>query len=147
MKSAAAFHPSEYLRDELEARAWTWREFVDMSGLDYITAHGLIGGAIAITPEYAAQIAAAFGTSPELWLNLQASWDDRNPRVTPNAVIPNETKLHEHLVDLYDAIRDEPGTETRSRIKLREAMHLLSLLYGMDATTRVLDTARMEALL
>lgn len=147
MKSAEAFMPGVYLRDELEEREWTSREFVDQSGLDYLTVLGLISGAIAITPEYAAQIAAAFGTSPELWLNLQACWDARHPTVTPNAVIPNEAKLHEKLVNAYRTVlKDLRGEYVEKDLEFHRGYvqgvrEMLREVYGPEVMERVCDDA------
>jgi len=68
---AGVFPPGEFIREELEARGWTQREFADILGRPVQTVNQIIKGTKEITPETARGLAAAFGTSAELWLNLE----------------------------------------------------------------------------
>ena len=43
---------------------------------------GIVKGTRAITADTALRLGAYFGTSPELWMNLQASYDMRRARQT-----------------------------------------------------------------
>lgn len=69
-----AFPPGEFLRDELEARGWTQTEFAEMIGQSHRLVNELIAGKRAVTPEVAHKLAAAFGTSAQLWMNLESAW-------------------------------------------------------------------------
>jgi len=71
---AQAFSPGEFLRDELEARDWTQAEFAKMIGRPPRLVSELIAGKRGITPETAHELAAAFGTSAQLWMNLDAAY-------------------------------------------------------------------------
>ena len=71
---AEAFPPGEYLSDELEARGWTVTEFADMIGRPVETVSEILNANQPITPETAHSFSEALGTSPELWLNLQAAY-------------------------------------------------------------------------
>ncbi len=75
LKPAEVFPPGEYLRDELEARGWTQTRFARIIGRPLQTVNGIINGKIRITAQTAKEIAAAFETSAELWMNLQKSYD------------------------------------------------------------------------
>jgi HTH-type transcriptional regulator/antitoxin HigA len=71
---AQAFSPGEFLRDELEARDWTQSEFAQMIGRPPRLISEIIAGKRGITPETAHAFAAAFGTSAQLWMNLDAAY-------------------------------------------------------------------------
>lgn len=68
---AEAFPAGEILADELDARGWTQAEFAEVLGRPAQFVSEIIAGKKEITRESASQIAAALGTSPEFWLNLQ----------------------------------------------------------------------------
>lgn len=71
MSAAEAFPMGEYLEDELEARGWSQSEFAEIIQRPTQFVSEVITGKKELTRESAAQIAAAFGTSPDYWLNLQ----------------------------------------------------------------------------
>lgn len=71
----AAFHPGEYLKDELDAREWTQTELAKMIGRRLRLINRIIAGKAGITAQTARQLATAFGTSAELWMNLQNQYD------------------------------------------------------------------------
>lgn len=71
---AQTFPPGEFLRDELEARDWTQRDLATVLGRPLQTINQIINARKRITPETAVELAAALGTSPELWLNLEAAY-------------------------------------------------------------------------
>ncbi len=74
MIPAEAFPPGELLRDELADRGWAEGEFAEIIGRPVQAVSEILNGKKEITPETAVAIAAALGTSAELWLNLQASY-------------------------------------------------------------------------
>ena len=71
---AEAFPPGEFLRDELETRGWTQAEFAEMIGRPPRLVNEIIAGKRSITPETAHEFAQAFGTTAQLWMNLQTAW-------------------------------------------------------------------------
>lgn len=72
--AAERFPAGEHLAEELEARGWTQVDFAEILGRPPQFVSEIISGKKEITRESAAQIAAALGTSPEFWLNLQDSY-------------------------------------------------------------------------
>lgn len=72
--AAEVFPAGDFLADELAARGWTQADFAEILGRPAQFVSEIISGKKQITRESAAQIAAALGTSPELWLNLQDSY-------------------------------------------------------------------------
>ena len=71
---AEAFPPGEYIKDEIEARGWTQRDLARVLGRSEPKVSELINGKRAVTVQTARELAAAFGTSAEVWLNLEAQW-------------------------------------------------------------------------
>ncbi len=69
------FPPSEYLADEMEARGWTQEELAEILGRSRGHVNRLMQGKTAITAETSHQLASAFGTSAEQWMNLQVSYE------------------------------------------------------------------------
>jgi HTH-type transcriptional regulator/antitoxin HigA len=68
---AEAFPVGEHLLEELDDRGWTQAEFAEILGRPPQVISEIVSGRKEITRESAAQIAAALGTSPQFWLNLQ----------------------------------------------------------------------------
>lgn len=68
---AEIFPVGEMLADELEARGWTQAEFAEILSRPAQFVSEIISGKKEITRESATQIAAALGTSPEMWLTMQ----------------------------------------------------------------------------
>jgi HTH-type transcriptional regulator/antitoxin HigA len=61
----------DFIADELSSRGWTRAEFAEILGRPPQFVSEIITGKKELTRESAAQIAAAFNTSPDIWLSLQ----------------------------------------------------------------------------
>lgn len=72
--AAEAFPPGEYLRDELVERGWTVPEFAGAIGWPVPTVTSILDGEREITAAAARDLADVLGTTPQVWLNLQAAW-------------------------------------------------------------------------
>jgi len=85
MPNRQAFSPGEYLADEIQARGWSQSDLARIIGRPFPAVHLLVRGKRRLTPETAVELAAALGTSVEMWLNLQAAWDAYNaPKPDPD---------------------------------------------------------------
>jgi len=73
--AARVFHPGEILLDELNDRQLTQAEFSAIIDRPPRTVNEIIKGKRAITPETAEVIAAALGTSADMWLGMQGEYD------------------------------------------------------------------------
>ncbi len=71
---AEVFPPGEYIKDELDARGWTVEEFAKRIDSPVGLAERIISGEQLISIHNAQKIGEAFGTSWELWLNLQITY-------------------------------------------------------------------------
>ena len=96
-RPAKAFHPGEYIREELTARGWSQSAFAKIIDRPLQTVNEIIKGRKRVTAETALAIGAAFGTGPEVWLNLQSAHD------------------------LWQAGRPDPGIAKRARAYAKSA--------------------------
>ena len=71
---AEVFPPGAYIKEELEAREWTQAELAEILGRPPRLVSEIITGKRSISPETARGLAAAFGTTPQLWMNLESSY-------------------------------------------------------------------------
>ena len=70
------FHPGEILMEEfLEPMGITQTAFAEKVGWTRARLNELIRGKRGVTAEAALDLADVLGTSPKLWMNLQATWD------------------------------------------------------------------------
>ncbi len=68
--------PGEMLKEEfLIPLALTQRQFAEHIDVEIKTINRLINNKSSITPIMALKLAAALGTSPEFWMNLQNACD------------------------------------------------------------------------
>ncbi|PJA48044.1 MAG: addiction module antidote protein, HigA family [candidate division SR1 bacterium CG_4_9_14_3_um_filter_40_9] len=74
-EGAIAFHPGEYIKDELEARGRTQKDLSNIIGKSTNEVNEIITGKRNISPRWALLLAAAFGTSEDLRLGLQKDYD------------------------------------------------------------------------
>ena len=79
---AEVFPAGEYLRDELSEREWTAAEFAEIIGQPIPVVSEILNGKKEITAKIATAISQAFGTTPELWLNLQTAYRLHHQRST-----------------------------------------------------------------
>lgn len=69
-------HPGEILREEfLVPLGLTQVALAEHLGIPLQRVNELVRGKRGVTPETAWLLSQAFGTTPEFWLNLQASFD------------------------------------------------------------------------
>jgi len=94
--AAEVFPPGEFLRDELDARGWTQTEFAEILGRPVRLVNEILAGKRGITPQTAQEIAAALGTTPELWLNLETSYRLSRAGPVPER-IGREARLRERF--------------------------------------------------
>lgn len=71
---AEIFPPGEFLREELDARGWAQSDLARIMGKSDRLVNEVVNARRAVTPETAKALSAAFGTSPQYWLNLENMW-------------------------------------------------------------------------
>jgi addiction module HigA family antidote len=75
-----AFHPGEFLREELEARDLTPERFAAEISRTPESIAAILSGSQPLTAELAVEIEEAFGIDAELWVNLQGHYDLQEAR-------------------------------------------------------------------
>ncbi|MBK7877797.1 MAG: HigA family addiction module antidote protein [Planctomycetes bacterium] len=100
---AEVFPPGDFIREELEARGWSQVDLAEILGRPPRLISELIAGKRSVTPETAKGLSLAFGTSPELWMNLESSY--QLSKVKPDGrSVARRAKLYEK-VPVKDLIR------------------------------------------
>jgi len=66
--------PGEEIRRRLQDRGWTQGDLAQIMDRPPQTVNQIIQGKKAITPDMAAALAAAFGTTPDLWMQLESQF-------------------------------------------------------------------------
>jgi HTH-type transcriptional regulator / antitoxin HigA len=93
---AEVFHPGEFLKDELEARNWTQVEFAEIIGKDARLVNEVMSGKRAVTPETAIVFSEALGTTPDLWLRLEAQYQLSKVK-SSDSVVAKKAELHSNF--------------------------------------------------
>ncbi len=92
---AEVFPPGEFIREEIEARGWSQVEFAEILGRPPRLVSELIAGKRGITPETARGLGQAFGTSAQLWMNLESSYQLSKTVHDASNSIARRAKLYE----------------------------------------------------
>lgn len=79
-------HPGELLLEELDERGWRQADLVAMTGFTAKHINQVIKGKAHIGPAFAIALSEAFGTSAQLWMNLQAMWDIATERARQRGI-------------------------------------------------------------
>lgn len=74
---AEVFPPGEFIRDELEARGWIQEDLAAILDCSARLVSEIISGKRSVTPSTARGLAQAFGTSAQLWMNLESAYQLR----------------------------------------------------------------------
>lgn len=73
---SAPTHPGEMLLGEwIKPAGWTVEELAGRMGVKPGELRLLLEQRAPVTPALAQRLSAALDTTPDLWLNLQSSWD------------------------------------------------------------------------
>lgn len=73
-KLAETVAPGEFIKEALDERGWTQIDLAEVMGRTHRHVNEVINGKSGITPRTARELAAAFDTSPEFWLNLESQY-------------------------------------------------------------------------
>ena len=70
-------HPGEILREELEALGMSANALSKALGVPVNRITTILNGQRGVSADTALRLARYFGTTPQLWLNLQKTWELR----------------------------------------------------------------------
>jgi len=97
-KNRPPTHPGEMLLKEfIEPTGITQTKLAQHLKWPYARLNEIIKGKRGISPESALSLGEAWGTGPELWLNLQRDWDLWNGLRKHRKVLPLKMKAQQKL--------------------------------------------------
>ena len=74
-------HPGEILRDELDALGLPANALADALGVPVNRVTTILNGQRGVSADTALRLARYFGTTPQLWMNLQKTWELRRAEI------------------------------------------------------------------
>ena len=81
-------HPGEILREELDTLGLSANALARALGVPVNRVTLILNGRRGITADTALRLARYFGTTPQLWLNLQQTWELRRAEIeTGNQIV------------------------------------------------------------
>jgi HTH-type transcriptional regulator/antitoxin HigA len=105
IRPARAVAPGRIILRELEARGWSQQDLAAIMSRPEQVISEIIRAKKQITAETARQLAKAFGTSPEFWLNLEMQYQLHQAKIENHETdIERRSKLY-HLAPINDMIK------------------------------------------
>ena len=74
-------HPGEILRDELDALGLPANALANALGVPVNRVTMILNGQRGVSADTALRLARYFGTTPQLWMNLQKTWELRRAEI------------------------------------------------------------------
>lgn len=71
---AETFSPGEVIKEELDERGWSQRDLASIMGVQPSIVSGIMKGTKPISLDLARNLAAAFGTSTQFWVNMETAY-------------------------------------------------------------------------
>lgn len=94
-RPAEVFPPGDYVREEIEARGWSQADLAEILGRPVAAVYELIAGKRGVSIETAKGLAAAFGTSAEVWIKLDTAYQLYKSESTKDTDIALRARLFE----------------------------------------------------
>ena len=105
-------HPGEILRDELDALGMSANALSKALDVPVNRITAILNGQRGVTANTALRLARYFGTTPQVWLNLQKTWELRREEIESGRRIarrvqPRQTKMpiQENRIDALSSER------------------------------------------
>ena len=141
---AEVFPPGEFIKDELDARGWTQRDLAEILGRSEPKVSELINGRRLITTRTAKELAAAFDTSAEVWLNLETAYQLWKDQDSPDAAVARRSRLYE-LAPVKDMARRGWIESSSSIDTLEQQIEEFFEIDSVDETPRLLQVASRQS--
>lgn len=71
---AETFSPGEAIKEELDERGWSQRDLAAIMGVQPSIISGIVNGTKPVSLDLARNLAAAFGTSTQYWVNMETAY-------------------------------------------------------------------------
>ncbi len=89
--------PGNVIREELESRGWSQKTLSDITGIPNTRLNKIISNSETISYDRAKILALAFGTSPQLWINLDANFRLRQESLKEKEQIAVKSDIFLHM--------------------------------------------------
>ena len=140
-----AVHPGEVLRDELDELGLSANALAQSLDIPANRVSAILNGQRGVTADTALRLAGYFGTTPELWLNLQKTWELRRAQEQTGSVMPSRAgttdpgsdtgKTYQEMLMMYDT-----ACAFSDAARIIEADISKSHLYARGGTRRQMET-------
>ena len=91
-------HPGEVLREELETLGLSASALSKALGVPVNRVTMILNGQRGVSADTALRLARYFGTTPQLWLNLQKTWELRRAEIGKGREIAERVSLRPSAV-------------------------------------------------
>ena len=85
-------HPGELLREEIEDLDMSARALADALNVPANRVSAILNGTRGITADTALRLSRYFGTTPEVWINLQKTYELRTAELEAGSEIEQQIK-------------------------------------------------------
>ena len=85
-------HPGEILREEMEELEMSARAMAEALNVPANRVSAILNGTRGITADTALRLSRYLGTTPELWMNLQKSYELRTAEIEAGKLIEKQIK-------------------------------------------------------
>lgn len=92
-------HPGEFLRDELDALGLSANALSRELGVPVNRVTMIMNGQCGVSADTALRLARCFGTTPQLWLNLQKTWELRRAEIAAGREIAARVNPRSSVAD------------------------------------------------
>ena len=86
-------HPGEILREELDAIGLSANALSQALGVPVNRITMILNGRRGVSADTALRLARYFGTTPQLWLNLQKTWELRRAEIEKGREIAEQVRI------------------------------------------------------
>lgn len=112
--NASAFHPGYYIAELIEDMGISQAEFAVRMGTTEKTLSNLVNGKCRLSNDLAQKIAAMMGTSVDVWLNLQKSYDESLLQIERDATLDAQISIMD-MIDYSFFVKVANLPDTRSK--------------------------------
>lgn len=140
---AQVLPPGEFIKEEMEARGWTQEELAAVMGRPRRMVGDLLAGDKILTPETACDLGAAFGTGPEVWMNLETAFRLSLVKRESNEV-SRRARLYS-LAPVKDMIKRQWIKKTADVTALEQELKAFFAVESLNSAPQLLMAAKKSA--
>lgn len=112
----SAFHPGYYVKEVIEDMGVSHNEFATRMGTTGKTLSNLLNGQCNLSNDLAGKLSMMLGTSVEMWLNLQAVYDQKKMEIEQRKAMSEQEKIVS-MIDYTYFVKVAKLPETRKCIE------------------------------